>query len=146
MTLEDFKSKYREFLCDIGLLSWHEDLEEIGLPPRDVAGGFWQKDIPRLLRFCRENKSYHIVSLLDPSGYANTYVPGCRTYFIAEGNPDPTLSITWPQEALDSLFSNFAGDLAELLKPHPDGRLICDHIYSQEDCECCQRTYFRSRR
>lgn len=75
----------------IGLLRYHFELNPLGFYPDNFTGIFREKYVDQLLTFCEKNTAYHIVTQTHPGRYENRYVPGCRTYFLAEGDKNQNL-------------------------------------------------------
>ena len=82
---------YKAFMERIGILRDHGELNPIGFYPDNFTGIFWEKHLDRLINFCEKNIAYHIVTQTHPGRYENRFVPGCRTYFLADGDKNPNL-------------------------------------------------------
>ena len=55
-----------EFHAKVGLFSWYEDLEKIGITPRNALATFRSRDAAMLIQFCEEQPQFHIVTRLSP--------------------------------------------------------------------------------
>ena len=84
---DDFKA----FSDRVGILRYHCELNPLGFYPDNFTGIFRDSYVDQLLTFCDINFAYHIVTQTHPGRYENKYVPGCRTYFLEEGDKNPNL-------------------------------------------------------
>lgn len=94
-----------EFHTRVGTLRYYEDLESLGLSPKDIIGSFWPEDVPRLQSYCQENPEYHIVTRVSANLEVNRYVPGDHKYFLANGDKSEDLEIYYPPEVIDHMMS-----------------------------------------
>lgn len=106
MTIDEFKKINSHFHKSVGLLNWIEDLEEIGLTPRDVVGTFWPEDLPILIHYCKANPDYHIVTKISMNLLVNRYDSKGIRFYLASGDPDPSIHLETPPEIIEQIFAD----------------------------------------
>jgi hypothetical protein len=115
MTFKNIKSM-REFKSRVAML-WSDDYEERELEafPSSVLGGFFNYRRDEFLALARLHPEYHIVTCLSDRIFVNGFVEGGQSYYLAEGDPDPTL-IYDPDHSLDlhSLYSLNSGSIKRI--------------------------------
>ena len=94
--------KSRDFYQRVGVINNFHELEWLGLAGHDFSGTFGSWMLPELIRFCRDNPEYHILSSNGPGRVVNQLLEGKVYYMIANGDRDPTLTLNqildpyWP--------------------------------------------------
>lgn len=86
--------KYIEFYNRVGILNAFE-CHALGICVREL-GNFSRTNIPELKRYIKRNRWYHIVSFTDEQVYLNFYDRSASLFLIADGDNDPTLSVSSP--------------------------------------------------
>ena len=76
-----------------GKLFYYKELEWLGFYLDNVNGRFGQNQVDLLLDFCEKNPEYHIMTQTHPGRYVNRYIPGNDSYFLANGDKNPTLML-----------------------------------------------------
>ncbi|MBM4253795.1 MAG: hypothetical protein FJ146_17650 [Deltaproteobacteria bacterium] len=87
--------KSYDFSRRVGLIKNYYDLERLGLTGHDFCGKFPSCFLPRLIRFCKENPRYHVVSSDGPGRLINRLVEGKCFYLIGNGDKDPALELNY---------------------------------------------------
>ena len=91
----DQKRRNIEFQNRVGKLSYR-DLVEIGLKSSCITGSFYPCDLKILTEFVWKNPDFHIISYLDTGEYVNHFSAQGRMFFLADGDPDPSLHYKAP--------------------------------------------------
>ncbi|MBM4253599.1 MAG: hypothetical protein FJ146_16650 [Deltaproteobacteria bacterium] len=91
----EFTTSYEEFRDRVKLICSYKEIEWLGLEPKSISGMFFRDDATTLLRFCRENPSYHIVTITGPTRYENRFIADQRIYLLAQGDSNPQLLLNW---------------------------------------------------
>ena len=82
---------YCAFSDQTGIFLTSIELAFLGFQ-RDCFSGFFRSpELPAILAFCKENPSYHIISVTEPGRYENRYVSGKQLYFLGDGDTNPNL-------------------------------------------------------
>jgi len=127
-TYKEFGSEltddYSAFFDRVGMLRYYKDLEPLGFYLDNFTGIFYEKQAKQLLNFCERNNAYHIVTQTHPGRYENRCVPGCRTYFLADGDKNPNLVLNPFLKKSVELFSEEVSDkaLAMILEINRSGK------------------------
>lgn len=100
-----YKKLNAEFHDRVGTIDYYEDVEALGLHPRNALGAFKGIDGDFLLRFCENNPDYHIVTRLSAFHTVNRFVRGDFIYNLALGDSDQSLERIYPPEIVDHLMS-----------------------------------------
>ena len=106
-----YKKMNHEFDRRVGLLNWYEDLEALGFQTTCISGSFSHRDVPMLEEYCKDNPSYHIVSFISLIHTVNRLDYRGSSFFLANGDSDPSLELILPQEVSD----HFATELKLLI-------------------------------
>ena len=85
----------RDFNRRVGLITNYYDLEWLGLSGHDFSGLFRSRFLPQLIRFCKENPEYHILTSDGPGRLLNQLVEGKSFYMIGDGDKDPALVLNY---------------------------------------------------
>lgn len=96
-----------EFDRRVGLLNWYEDLEALGFQTTCISGSFSHKELPKLERYCKSNPDYHIVSFISLIHTVNRLDYRGSSFFLANGDSDPSLELILPQEVSDHFTTEF---------------------------------------
>jgi len=105
---------YSDFNRRVGLINNYYDLESLGLKGHDFSGCFMCDDLGQLIKFCRQNRQYHIVSCDGPGRSVNRLIHGKDYYMLANGDKDPALVLNylldpnWPLSYEDGVSSALA--------------------------------------
>lgn len=116
LDVEYYKQLNYDFHKKVGSLGWYEDLEAIGITPRDAVGTFGSSDTTMLLKFCKDNPQYHIITRLSAAKTVNKFVNGNYIYTLAAGDRNPNLELNFPPEVVDHLMSDIMA-LIQRVKP-----------------------------
>ena len=103
MDIDYYKKVNWEFCQRIGVIYSADRLHSLGLVPRCIMGSFWERDIPTLEKFCKENPDYHIMTHAKPLHKINRYVKDGLEYSLADGDDNPRLSLKLPPKAMELL-------------------------------------------
>jgi hypothetical protein len=74
-----------------GLISRFEELLSMGFARDDYSGFFWGGQVDVLLDFCKKNPCYHVITISASGRYENSYIPGKKLYYLADGDQTPNL-------------------------------------------------------
>ena len=85
-----------DFVATVQVIHDYREIMWLDLEPRSAGAKFFADDIGTLQQFCRDNPTYHIVTCTGPHRLVNTYVPGCRVYYLAKGDKNPLLILNFP--------------------------------------------------
>ena len=88
--MDNFIEEDLKFTKQIGLIFWPTDIAALGLEPYCDIGGFYKSKLGVLFEFVEKNSSFLIVTCKGPNMY-NRYEPNGHGYYIADGDPDPSL-------------------------------------------------------
>ena len=109
---QEITDDFSTFFDRVGMLRYYKELESLGFFLDNFTGIFHEKQVNQILGFCEKNGAYHIVTQTRPGRYENRYVPGCRTYFLADGDKNPNLVLNPFIKKSAELFSEEVFDKA----------------------------------
>mgnify|MGYP003683463007 CR=1 FL=1 len=98
-----YKKINQKFYLKTGIINCYKELEELGLYPLAATGIFWPGQTPDLLKFCRKNPEFHIVTYISASLMVNRYEPEDHRYMLANKDNDPKLELNLPPEVVQHL-------------------------------------------
>lgn len=97
-------ANFQDFLSRVELLRAPDyDERELPASPSSFFGDFFPWRVEEVLALRREFPEYHVVVCIEPQLYINAFVENALGYYLAEGDPDPSL-IHDPFERLDRHF------------------------------------------
>lgn len=108
MNLEQAKEANYQFHLRTGMILCLDRLASIGLEPSLLIGGFFEADVAILLKFCKDNPQYHIVSIISAALRVNHFISGGKCYYLADGDDDPTLRLEFPPETMKECMAETA--------------------------------------
>ena len=100
-----YKKINGDFHRKVGVIACTERLLDLGIESPNAVGSFRKNLIQELIKFCKLNPKFHMITRIDDRLTVNRYVSGDYIYFIAEGDADPTLELNLPPEAVDHLYA-----------------------------------------
>ena len=77
---------YREFIKVTGKILDSEMLERLALHPSTRLGVFEREQLPELVKFCKTNQQYHIISVVSDCMLVNTVKQDATMYFLGTGD------------------------------------------------------------
>ncbi len=67
------------------------EFEDVNIIPDSIIGVFNHHRLEELLKFCKENPDYHIISEVSYSLYFNKVLPQAEQFYLGQGDANPDL-------------------------------------------------------